>query len=96
MNITDEGPKLIADKVIPLEEYSPIFYIKLSSEQENEETYNSIKEILAKHHGNFEVMLYLEARKQTVRTGAQYSIDGTPEAVAELEAFLGPGTVKSR
>ena len=96
VNITDEGPKLIADKVIPLEEYSPIYYIKLSSEQENEETYNSIKEILAKHHGNFEVMLYLEARKQTVRTGAQYSIDGTPEAVAELEAFLGPGTVKSR
>ncbi len=91
---TDDGAKLIAEKVCPLESYQPEVYIEIRGEKANKENYDELKKIFYAHHGDRTVYLHMVEKRQLVKTQPEYWIDGCDEAVAALENLLGKGTVR--
>lgn len=68
--------------------------LRLGQDQENDDTFTLLKEVFARYQGPAVVYLHFTASRRVVRTDRQYWLDPSPEAVAALEAILGPGTVQ--
>jgi DNA polymerase III subunit alpha len=96
VNMTDDGAKLIADKICSLEEYRPEYYITIHREQENEDNLRALREIFIRHHGEHVVYLHMQASKQQIKTEPQFWLEPSAEVVKEIEALLGEGAVKQR
>lgn len=96
IDISDDGVKLVADKVMLLAEYQPSYYVMFKEEFENQETYAAVKEVLAHYHGEIPVVMYFPSRKQTIKAQQQYWVNGADDMIPALESILGEGTVKMR
>lgn len=96
INHMDEETKIIADKVIGLEEYVPEFCIMLKPEQESQDFFSKVTDILHEHSGNCPVFMYFLSTKKMVKGNREFWIDGSPEVFAELQNLLGKRAVKQR
>ena len=96
INHMDEETKIIADKVIGLDEYVPEFCIMLKPEQESQEFFSKVTDILHEHSGNCPVFMYFLSTKKMVKGNKEFWIDGSPEVFAELQNLLGKRAVKQR
>ncbi len=90
----DYGFKIIAQKIILLQEYQPVFWIQLTCKEEKEKIL-ALKKILESHHGEFVVCLYYRDRRKKTQLENKYSIDGSNEVIAEIKALMGENSVKS-
>jgi DNA polymerase-3 subunit alpha len=68
--------------------------LRVGQNLENDETFDRLKEVFARHQGAAVVFLHFTASRRVVRTDKQYWLEPSPEAVSALEAVLGPGTVQ--
>lgn len=96
VNYTDDGIKLLADKICPLEEYKADYYLAISPAQENDAVFKAIKSVLNTHHGQHVVYIFYSERKQLIKTDQSFWFDGSDEAVALLKEILGDESVKRR
>ena len=94
----DERDKiqLVADSIIPMEEYMPDYYIALRPEQEKPEIYQALQEIFQQHHGNCVVYIYYYGTKKLTMNEKKYWLDGSQEAVDKLKKLLGEDNIRQR
>lgn len=92
----DEPPKLIADKIQSLEAYvkkhGQKLFLKLESYSEAQ--WERIKNILQKHPGPTEVVLYLEKDRKKMKTQSNYWVTVERSLIEELKTLLGTDGVK--
>ena len=96
VNVIDDGIKLIADKVIPLSEYQPSYYLQFHEHTAKQEVYKELKEVMAKHKGNIPVVMYHSVTKQTQKMNERYWLNDDDDIIPELEKILGEGNIKIR
>ncbi|MCR5757113.1 MAG: DNA polymerase III subunit alpha [Selenomonas sp.] len=87
----DDTVKLLADKIWPMADYQPEYYLMPASN--DEQLMTALKELMAKHHGENDVYLY-QGRWQ--KLGESYRLDNQEETLKALEALLGKKAVKKR
>ena len=90
-DLKDDTVKILADKVWPMAEYNPEYY--LMPKAGDEKAIAAIKEVMAAHHGKNAVYLY-QGRWQ--KLGEGFWLDNKEETLAELEKILGKNGVKKR
>lgn len=95
-NHIDDDVKIIADKVIGLEEYVPEFCIMLKPEQENPDFFSKVTDILHEHSGKCPVYMYFLSTKKMVKGNKEFWIDGSKQVFEELQNLLGKQAVKQR
>ena len=96
VNHTDNGIKIIADKVIGLDDYKPEFCLMLKAEQETEEIFAKIKDVLHEYAGSCPVYMYFARTKKMVKGNSEFWINGKKEAFKALQNLLGKNSVKQR
>jgi DNA polymerase-3 subunit alpha len=96
INYTDDGIKLLADRVCLLRDYKPDIYLAISAAHENEAVYKAVKNVLTTHQGDHVVFIYYSDRKKLIKTERAMWMDGSEEAIALLKEILGDDCVKSR
>ncbi|MCR5175589.1 MAG: DNA polymerase III subunit alpha [Anaerovibrio sp.] len=96
VNYTDEGVKLLADRICLLEDYKPDVYLAISPAHDNEAVYKAVKNVLTTHHGDHVVYVYYPEQKKMIKTEQSMWIDGSEEAFSLLKEILGDDSVKSR
>lgn len=96
INYTDDGIKLLADRVCLLRDYKPDIYLAISAAHENEAVYKAVKNVLTTHQGDHIVFIYYSDRKKLIKTERAMWMDGSEEAIALLKEILGDDCVKSR
>ena len=92
----DTGTKLLADRFWPLEDYRTEFFIMIGRGQDTEDRYERLRAVLAAHHGEHAVSLYLLGKRKKMPLAAEYGLDGSPEAVKAIEEIFGKDSVKER
>ncbi len=95
INYTDDGIKLLADRVCLLRDYKPDIYLAISAAHENEAVYKAVKNVLTTHQGDHIVFIYYSDRKKLIKTERAMWMDGSEEAIALLKEILGDDCVKS-
>lgn len=96
IDASDDGVKLIADKVISLAEYQPAYYLMFTEDRESKETYAAVLSVLGRYKGDIPIITYFPRRRQTFKAKPENWVNGNEGMVEELEAILGEGTVKMR
>ncbi|MBR1697293.1 MAG: DNA polymerase III subunit alpha, partial [Anaerovibrio sp.] len=96
VNFTDDGIKVLADRVCLLKEYKPDIYIAISAANENEAVFKAVKDVLTTHQGDHIVFIYYSDRKKVIKTERAMWIDGSEEAISLLKEILGDDCVKTR
>ncbi|WP_295917131.1 DNA polymerase III subunit alpha [Anaerovibrio lipolyticus] len=96
VNFTDDGIKVLADRVCLLKEYKPDIYIAISAANENEAVFKAVKDVLTTHQGDHIVFIYYSDRKKVIKTERAMWIDGSEEAITLLKEILGDDCVKTR
>ncbi|ORU00161.1 DNA polymerase III alpha subunit [Anaerovibrio sp. JC8] len=96
VNYTDEGIKVLADRVCLLRDYKPDIYLAISAAHENDAVYKAVKDVLTTHQGDHVVYIYYSARKKVIKTEQSMWIDGSEEALSLLKEILGDDCVKTR
>ena len=96
VNYTDEGIKILADRICPLAEYKQDYYLAINSTQENDAVFKAIKDVLQTHRGDHVVYIYYSAKKKLIKTDNTWWMDGSKEAVDLLKEILGDGAVKAK
>ncbi|WP_371381575.1 DNA polymerase III subunit alpha [Sporomusa aerivorans] len=95
LNIHEEGAKVMADDIMPLENAGAEVRITLSKEQENPSVLSKLQELLTKFSGSTAVYLHLKdsRRVRVIKTEKKFWIEPTPAALAAIEGLLGKGSV---
>lgn len=90
----DEAPKLMCEQLIPYDEYSrqEILYLKLEIGKEN--TWDSVRTVLAKYKGNTEVRVFFEKTKEVKSVSKELFCELNDALKAELINILGENCVK--
>lgn len=96
VNFTDDGIKVLADRVCLLKDYKPDIYIAISAAHENEAVFKAVKDALTTHQGDHIVYIYYSDRKKVIKTERAMWIDGSEEAISLLKEILGDDCVKTR
>ena len=96
VNYTDEGIKILADRICPLAEYKQDYYLAINSTQENDAVFKAIKDVLQTHRGDHVVYIYYSAKKKLIKTDNTWWMDGSKEAVDLLKEILGDDAVKAK
>ncbi len=96
VNYTDEGIKILADRICPLAEYKQDYYLAINSTQENDAVFKAIKDVLQTHRGDHVVYIYYSDKKKLIKTDNTWWMDGSKEAVDLLKEILGDDAVKAK
>lgn len=97
LSISEDTAKIIVDGITSLDNTAQgEIWIKISEQQENAAIFTKLKEVLQKHAGDSMVYMQLVDSRRLIKTDRQYWIHAKSEAVAEIEALLGKGTVTIR
>ncbi|SHD75635.1 DNA polymerase III subunit alpha [Schnuerera ultunensis] len=91
----EEEPKIICEKIIPLNKYKKgKIYLKISKEKPLN-TFNSIKKILSKYKGETPVYVYMEGDRKTVMAQRDLWVDMEQKLLFdELAEILGKDNIK--
>lgn len=93
---SDEEIKVLADKIIAIDEYTPEFCIMLKAEQENNDFFTKVKDTLQEHSGPCPVYMYFASTKKMVKGNREFWIDGSEEVMTNLQSLLGKNSIKQR
>lgn len=93
VDASETGTKLLADEIIPLEDYHPTYFLTIEPEIATADIQKKITDILARHPGENPVRFYLKAQQRYVKAEPGYTADDSPELAAELEKILGKGNI---
>ncbi|HRM60015.1 MAG TPA: DNA polymerase III subunit alpha, partial [Megamonas funiformis] len=93
---SDDTNKIIADKVIGLEDYTPEFCIIVKSEQEDNAFFSKITETLQENAGPCPVYMYFMSSKKMIKGNREFWIDGSETVVNNLKNLLGKNSIKQR
>ena len=93
---SDDNNKIIADKVIGLEDYTPEFCIIVKSEQEDNAFFSKITETLQENAGPCPVYMYFMSSKKMIKGNREFWIDGSETVVNNLKNLLGKNSIKQR
>lgn len=104
LNLHDDNPKIIADKIVLLskiinksrkaEEHKIV--IKISIEKEKSKELNLLKEYLGRYKGDTPVILYYESDKRTLQLSKEYWIKDSVKIKELVENIMGNGTYISK
>lgn len=94
VNVTDDGVKILAEQVGPIDDYQPEVRIRIQKEQENAENFDKLKEIFTRHHGNSTVFLHLVDSRKVIKTENKFWIQPSKSVLDEIEQLLGQGAVQ--
>ena len=93
VDVTDDGVKVLADRLWSLQEYQPEYYLTLPEGEAAEDTQTRLKDIMAQHPGTHVVYIH-QGRWQ--KLGNEFGLDGSDETLKALKDLLGEGAVKKR
>ena len=93
---SDDNNKIIADKVIGLEDYTPEFCIIVKPEQEDNAFFSKITETLQENAGPCPVYMYFMSSKKMIKGNREFWIDGSETVVNNLRNLLGKNSIKQR
>ncbi|WP_288633900.1 DNA polymerase III subunit alpha, partial [uncultured Megamonas sp.] len=93
---SDDNNKIIADKVIGLEDYTPEFCIIVKPEQEDNAFFSKITETLQENAGPCPVYMYFMSSKKMIKGNREFWIDGSETVVNNLKNLLGKNSIKQR
>ena len=93
---SDDTNKIIADKVIGLEDYTPEFCIIVKPEQEDNAFFSKITETLQENAGPCPVYMYFMSSKKMIKGNREFWIDGSETVVNNLKNLLGKNSIKQR
>jgi len=91
----DEEPKLLCEKVIPIEAMENIpktIYIKI--QEKNKEMLSKLQNTVKSFRGDVNVCLYVETTKERLNVPENMRLSGTKECIAELKHAFGEENVK--
>lgn len=94
VDMTDDGVKLLADRLWPLDSYRLAYYVKIPAEKDVQETYDALEELFQAHHGDSVVYLFAGGRWR--KTGAKDWLREGAGVKQALEDLLGRDTVHLR
>lgn len=100
----DEAPKIIAEKIVPLNQSSEItkptikkssnkLFLKVSENMNEKYMLSNIDEILKKYKGNVTVIIYLESCKKKIITEKDNWVTINKDLLSELKSLLGDDSV---
>ncbi|MHB1419497.1 MAG: DNA polymerase III subunit alpha, partial [Bacillota bacterium] len=92
VNAQDEGLKLIAENIRPVDDLRPVIILSMEA-VDSRESLASIGEILARHPGKSPVQLNFPNRKKNLLVDSRWWVEPGLELQKELESILGPGTI---
>ena len=93
VDVTDDGVKVLADRIWPLAEYLPEYYLMLPVGNDAAEKEMGLKAIMAAHPGTHVVYIH-QSRWQ--KLGPECGLDGEEETLMALQDLLGREAVKKR
>lgn len=96
VNHTDNGVKILADKITGLDEYTPEICLMIKPEQETEILFANLKEIFHEHSGECPVYMYFTRTKKMIKGNREFWVDGSKTVFEELQKLLGENAVKQR
>ena len=94
IDLTDDTPKILAEKIYPIEEYKPEYYLTITQELDKKETYDALWDIFARHPGEHAV--YLQTHGRWRRASESCWLRDGKDTRSELAAVLGGGNVQRR
>lgn len=95
ISASEEGVKVLAERIAPLRERPAEVRLRIRKEQEEESIFASLRTVLARHKGSCRVLLHLVDSRRVIATEERFWIEPTAEALAELEQVLGAGSVNT-
>jgi len=93
LNIHEEGTKVMADSILPLDRVGAEVRITLRKAQETPAVLAELKQLLNKYTGPTAVYLHLIDSKRVIKTERDFWVEPSPAAVAAIEGLLGKGAV---
>ena len=96
VDVTENGVKLLAEKVWPMEEYKTDYFILTTSAQATQDKFERLKATAKARHGDHAVYLYFTDMKKNMALEWEFWLDGSSEAAAEVETIFGAGSVRER
>ncbi len=96
VKIKDGEVNILADKIVALDEYVPEFCILLKPEQEQEAFLSRLKDVLHEHAGECPMYMYFLSNRKMIRGNKEFWIDGSEQAVKDLQNLLGKKSIKQR
>ncbi|MHB1128024.1 MAG: DNA polymerase III subunit alpha [Bacillota bacterium] len=93
LNVQDEGLKVIAENIQPVDNLCPAVIISLDG-VDNRDALLNIRNILENYPGKAPVQLYFPNMKKLLLIDSRWWVEPGPELLKELESLLGSGTVR--
>ena len=84
---TDDGAKLLADRIVSLDEYEPDYYITVRPEVYDEERMSQLKTLMQRYHGRRHVFVNIGGKWR--RMSSDYWMNGKKEAREAINELLG-------
>ena len=100
MQVEEEGVKLLADRVRPLEEIAQRrparMYIRIPAGLEQPDKLKQLRQMLIEHAGSTSVVLYYERDRRYRALNGKYGVEPSPELLHRIETLCGEGSVRFR
>ena len=96
VNVTDDGVKILAESICQIDEYKPEVRIRIRKEQENNDTFEFLKEMFLQHRGESTVFLHLVDSRKVIKTENKFWVEPTANFIEKLENLLGKNAVQIR
>lgn len=93
-DVSDDGVKILADKIWSLDEYLPEYYITLPNEGLSEEKQAKMKTLFAVHHG--EHVTYFQQNGHWQKAVERFWLDDEAETLTALQDLLGKTAIRKR
>ena len=92
----DEAAEIIAEDILFLEHSCPEVRIRIRRNQETQEIFQRLQQILCQYRGQAPVYLHLADSKKIIKADPKLWVTACPELVNEVETLLGKNTVSLR
>lgn len=109
VQVEEEGVKLLAERLYPLEQFVPghadepneeeqagnrKVYVRISANREEQRRLERLRTLLKEHEGHLPVMLYYDSRRRLLALNDAYRVKPSPELIQSIEALFGKGSVR--
>ncbi|MBD2844682.1 hypothetical protein IDH44_05730, partial [Paenibacillus sp. IB182496] len=71
-------------------------YVKIAAAREQGELLERLQELLARHAGQLETVLFYARTQRTLALSDKYNVKPSPRLIGEIEALLGEGSAVVR
>ncbi|WP_018702481.1 DNA polymerase III subunit alpha [Anaeromusa acidaminophila] len=93
VSVSEEGVKVLAERISLLTEQPNEVRLQLRKEQETPSVFEALRAVFSRNHGSCRVLLHLVDSRRVITTEERFWIEATPQTLEELERVLGTGSV---